>query len=1331
MVSVKTWGQYGRLFTSDSELSSSLVNQIYQDRKGFIWIATYNGLDRYDGNNFQTFRVGQRPGLLLSNRVNCVLEDCDGRLLVGTDKGVVVYDESRNCFSDIPFVRGETVYDKGCHVLSMVLRRNGEVWVSTSGYGVFCLKPGATKAEGIGLFEGDGFVDYMAEGADGSMWLAVTNYGIYRWKDGIYHRYLADEAMLLGSCRLAFDRAGHLFVGAGLGGLFVFNVQKDGFERIGQITPTRYEILTLCPLSDGRILIGTNGNGALTYAFGDAALQPCDYYHPWANLEKAKIQHVLEDRDGNIWLGVFQKGVYMQPCLNNGFEYIGYKSGGRNLIGSACVLGVYGDRNGRLWVGTDRDGLYIVDLATYSVRHFASGCNGMPGTVACMTEDCDGNLWIGSYGNGAGRLDRETGRYEQLPFTREGSSVFVFKLLADGNGNLWVATLGDGLKKYNLRTHELTRYDVDFQASDSSVNSLTNSWLVDLCLSHDGKRLYIGMSSGLGCLDLETNSFVTAFGRNCVLHYVGIHALAEDAAGRLWVGSDKGLFFLDRQGNTLKQYTTHDGLADNYVSSLQFDDSGNLWVGTFRGLSMLDVEKGTFVNYYASSGLQGNEFCERTSCRADSLMVFGGTSGVTLFSPGMVRRMSARPDLLLVDMRIGNEDVTVDTKSGLFKVTDRPVTEADRFVLSYKDNSFSMRFSAMAYGMAAGVEYLYSMNDEPFVSMAGTNGLLTMNHLSPGNYRFKVKSVVNGQESDVKTFTVVVRPPWYAGWWAYCIYVLIFAGVVARIVRNNRLRQETRLRLQEHVHAEQVSEMKLQFFMNLNHEIRTPMTLIIGPLQTLLGTDFDEVRQRSYRIMLRNAERILAIINQILDLRKIDKGQMTMKMQPVNFVGFVKEVYELFDSQAREKNIGFHFDSDADDIEVWVDKIHFDKVVMNLLSNAFKFTPAGGNVGVRLTHDSHEVRLEVWDDGITIDADKKEKIFERFYQADNNVNQNSPGTGIGLNLTRQLVLLHHGTIEVANNADGKGCVFQVVLPLGNAHLKPEEIQNVESQPEPVKPEPLAAIPSVPEKPEIMEKGETVSHRKRIVVVEDDEEIRNYLRDELSMNYHVVTCANGKEALSEIIRTPPSLVLSDVMMPEMDGYTLCAKIKTNINMNFVPVVLLTAKTREEDKIGGLTVGADAYIEKPFNIKVLKYTISNLIGARDVLRNKVAQREVPVDKLDNVDLKTSDDKLMEKVMQVINENISNPYLSVEFIAQEVGISRSHLHRKMKELTNQGPRDLVRNIRLKRAADLLASGRRNISEVMYACGFENMGSFSVKFKNLFGVSPSAYMKEHQGKK
>lgn len=403
---------------------------------------------------------------------------------------------------------------------------------------------------------------------------------------------------------------------------------------------------------------------------------------------------------------------------------------------------------------------------------------------------------------------------------------------------------------------------------------------------------------------------------------------------------------------------------------------------------------------------------------------------------------------------------------------------------------------------------------------------------------------------------------------------------------------------------------------------------------------------------------------------------------------------------------------------------------MNLLSNAFKFTPSKGNIGIRLKKDEHEVSMEVWDDGLTIEPDKMEKIFQRFYQADNITNYNVAGSGIGLNLTKQLVTLHHGEISVYNNTDGKGCTFKVVLPLSNAHLKPEELlqTSIEEKPE-------ESILKLEEEASAVaeENGEEnkTKHRKRIVIAEDDDEIRNYLAEELRKNYYVVACSNGKEALSEVLRTPPSLVLSDVMMPEMDGYTLCAKIKTNINVNFIPVVLLTAKTREKDKIEGLSTGADSYIEKPFNIEVLKYTIRNLIASYDILRNKVEGKEMPEENIDVTTSKSADDKLLERVLQVINENINNPYLSVELIAQEVGISRAHLHRKMKELTNQGPRDLVRNIRLKKAAGLLASGHRNITEVMYACGFENAASFSIKFKALYGMSPTAYMKEHLDKK
>lgn len=636
----------------------------------------------------------------------------------------------------------------------------------------------------------------------------------------------------------------------------------------------------------------------------------------------------------------------------------------------------------------------------------------------------------------------------------------------------------------------------------------------------------------------------------------------------------------------------------------------------------------------------------------------------------------------------------------------------------------------MGYDMPDGVKYLYSIDNEPYVAMAGSSGILTLNHLPSGTYKIRVKALVNGLESDAKVFTVIVRSLWYASLPAFIAYFLITMFLVMRFIHSRRLREQARLRLQEHIHAEQLNEMKLQFFMNLNHEIRTPMTLIVGPLQHLINTDFDEIRQRSYRMMSRNAERILALVNQILDLRKIDKGQMMMKMQPVNLVDFVRDVYELFDSKAREKEIRFHFEYDTDNIEVWLDKKNFDKVIMNLLSNAFKFTPFKGNIGIRLKKDEHEVSMEVWDDGLTIEPDKMEKIFQRFYQADNITNYNVAGSGIGLNLTKQLVTLHHGEISVYNNTDGKGCTFKVVLPLGNAHLKPEELlqTSIEEKPE-------ESILKLEEEASAVaeENGEEnkTKHRKRIVIAEDDDEIRNYLAEELRKNYYVVACSNGKEALSEVLRTPPSLVLSDVMMPEMDGYTLCAKIKTNINVNFIPVVLLTAKTREKDKIEGLSTGADSYIEKPFNIEVLKYTIRNLIASYDILRNKVEGKEMPEENIDVTTSKSADDKLLERVLQVINENINNPYLSVELIAQEVGISRAHLHRKMKELTNQGPRDLVRNIRLKKAAGLLASGHRNITEVMYACGFENAASFSIKFKALYGMSPTAYMKEHLDKK
>lgn len=540
-----------------------------------------------------------------------------------------------------------------------------------------------------------------------------------------------------------------------------------------------------------------------------------------------------------------------------------------------------------------------------------------------------------------------------------------------------------------------------------------------------------------------------------------------------------------------------------------------------------------------------------------------------------------------------------------------------------------------------------------------------------------------------------------------------------------------------------MGEAKIKFFMNISHEIRTPLTLIITPLLSLIKEDKEPHRQGIYEIIRKNSERILHLINQMMDLRKIDKGQMVMHMCETDMVAFVNEGYELFRQQAMTKNIDFEYQHDTETLPVWIDRNNFDKVITNILSNAFKFTPSGGHVLLSLTHTGHHAYISVKDSGIGIPKDKLETIFQRFYQSASDPNDRNIGTGIGLDLTRSLVELHYGSISARNNEDEKGSKFDhgseflIRIPLGKDHLKPEEIveeQKVEEE----QTQELANIQQMEQ--EEMETENDFSNapaasmqtnkgtKSEIVIVEDEEDIQEYLKSQLSDDFKVRTYPNGKVALSEILKKKPDLIISDIMMPEMDGNTLCTKLKTNINTNDVPIILLTAKSREEDQLEGLETGADAYILKPFNMDILRRTIINLLTIRRTLRNKFSGNESQEHKVEQKEMLTPDDNLMQRVMNVINENLGDSDLSVDSIAQKVGISRVHLHRKMKELTNQTPHSFIRNIRLQQAAKLLKEGKQSITEVMYTCGFSNAASFSTMFKNLYGCSPREYMNNAQ---
>ena len=641
------------------------------------------------------------------------------------------------------------------------------------------------------------------------------------------------------------------------------------------------------------------------------------------------------------------------------------------------------------------------------------------------------------------------------------------------------------------------------------------------------------------------------------------------------------------------------------------------------------------------------------------------------------------------------------------------------------------------------ISYAYSINGEEWRMAPLGQNELAFTHLSPGNYKFRIKAVCNGYETPVKEFTVIVHPAWYASIWAKLVYLLILIGLVMLYLRHRKQQMEDRLTLQQHIHAEEMGEAKIKFFMNISHEIRTPLTLIITPLLSLIKEDKEPHRQGIYEIIRKNSERILHLINQMMDLRKIDKGQMVMHMCETDMVAFVNEGYELFRQQAMTKNIDFEYQHDTETLPVWIDRNNFDKVITNILSNAFKFTPSGGHVLLSLTHTGHHAYISVKDSGIGIPKDKLETIFQRFYQSASDPNDRNIGTGIGLDLTRSLVELHYGSISARNNEDEKGSKFDhgseflIRIPLGKDHLKPEEIveeQKVEEE----QTQELANIQQMEQ--EEMETENDFSNapaasmqtnkgtKSEIVIVEDEEDIQEYLKSQLSDDFKVRTYPNGKVALSEILKKKPDLIISDIMMPEMDGNTLCTKLKTNINTNDVPIILLTAKSREEDQLEGLETGADAYILKPFNMDILRRTIINLLTIRRTLRNKFSGNESQEHKVEQKEMLTPDDNLMQRVMNVINENLGDSDLSVDSIAQKVGISRVHLHRKMKELTNQTPHSFIRNIRLQQAAKLLKEGKQSITEVMYTCGFSNAASFSTMFKNLYGCSPREYMNNAQ---
>lgn len=790
--------QTEQFFPGDQYLGSSTVNDLMQDRWGRIWIATQGGLTRYDSHEFRTYNGNDG---LVSNHVTRLAQD-NNSIVVGTMNGVQRFSLATLLFQRIRLFSGEQE-KSDCNVNALLRRRNGDVLIATSGVGLFVLKPGAAEARYSDELMYDELLNVkdMQEAADGTLWMAANNYGVLRIGRGEMKVYLQGQTPMTNVC---ITKEGGVYACGINGGIFKYDAVSSSF-----VLEKGTEHLTVNRLAakhDGGLLIATEEKGR-------------------------KESVVIEDRDGNRWTGISQKGLLLQYHQKSSFDYIGSQSATQNLIGDYCVSAVFRDHDGVLWVGTDGDGLYRIDNGVS--RHYTN----VPANILCICEDRQGRLYVGSWLGGCGRVDKTTGRYEQIAGTIRGDAVHVMSMAVDGD-NLWIATNGDGLKCLNLQSGKLTRYDaLSVAEPNGQENQLTNAWVSGLALSPDGRRLYLAMSSGVGCLDLPTRSFTKVFGRNHLLPGHAVNAVREDTDGTVWVATADGLYKFEN--GTIEELK--EGLPDNDVVSLELGGNNQLWIGTRHGLACFDTERGTCHNFFKTDGLQGNEFFKGSSCRlADGRLAFGGIGGLTLFRPQDIGHTSASIRVMLTSMTVGGQEVNTQTQSGWYQVCDTIVSEAKHFDLAYNDNSLTLSFSTMDYARADGLHYEYRIGTDSIWQRLpmGVN-TLTLSHLAPDTYPISVRAVTGSSVSEELTFTVVVHPAWYASIYAKIVYCLLALLIMVHYLRRRRRAEQQRLRVQEHIHAAQMREIEEG---NVKEVVQSP-TVEVQAKETLEEERREKARQ--------------------------------------------------------------------------------------------------------------------------------------------------------------------------------------------------------------------------------------------------------------------------------------------------------------------------------------------------------------------------------------------------------------------------------------------------------------------------------------------------------
>ena len=1328
--------QTARLYSSESGLPSSLVHDIYQDSRGFIWISTENGLARFDGMDFTTFRFERgNADAIASDYVLTVFEDRQGTFWTGTSMGLQTFDPDENTFRHFdlgdPASPGSTQ-----HVSAIIEVRTGaassEIWVATSQHGVYVLdtETHALKDGRRDLLNRNlpsPFIYALFQDSKGRVWLAGETGGLS-----------VVDAATLAPCGIALDgpeirafaedAGGNILIGT-MSGLYVHEAATGRIRPAGDPDARTHKIVALLPnrtnqrAGEQTFLLGTEANGLLVYDIAADRIRKTRLPNVFHDISRWKVHALMEDRQGNVWAGAFQTGVLVIPKSMYGFGYLPVSPDPQSGHYSACATSIVRNpSDGTLWVGTDGGGLFRVEKDGSRTFFTAENSGLTNNSIMALAYDRHGVLWVATYLDG---LFTYTPGGGFRPFADQGSigSDNVVCLAYDRESDrLYAGTYGAGMAILDAGGGKVLR----------TVSEDLIKWVSALLIDRGG-TVWLGTFNGPVCYNPALGRLLTYDVGDTALK-ARVYCLYEAADGRVWIGTGEGITASASDRSASLAWSETDGLPNNVVSGILEDGDGNLWVSTANGLSRLDPRKGTFTNFYAYDGLQGNEFHFGASWKdADGQLLFGGTGGVTLFYPQVVTQ-KAHPVPPLYFTRLTVQNKEVDYVPGADRnVLDKHITEASRIDLPNQQNTFSLEFAVLEYTNPRKIRYAYRLDpfEKEWNRTTPDARVATYTNLPAGTYTLTVKAFFDGAEEDFSSSAIRVHVdyPWFLSIGAFILYAVLLTAAFLFLREYGSRRR----RLEEAREASQIKDLKLQMFTNISHEIRTPLTLLMSPLKQMREAEKDPRTKGLYNLMYRNSLRILRMVNQLMDMRKVDEGKMQLHFLETDIVYFIRDIMQSFNELASSRSITLTLEPERAVENLWIDQGNFDKIIFNLLSNAFKHTPDGGRIGISVSAPEDNrgqlpygirrlVRIDITNSGSHLEEGDREKVFERFFQS--SVLDAKVGSGVGLNLTKMLVELHHGRISAANTEDGVR--FSVCIPEGCAHLSELEMSQTSHHKDLYTKMPAAdALARETEDlsftPAADAADKEVKSRRNLVIVDDDSEICSYLRSELRSRYNVKTFADAATAWSEISVHQPDIVVTDLKMEGMDGIELCGKIKRNPGTNHIPVIILTSSADEATQQRSVDSGADRFLSKPLSIDLLKGSIANILAAQETLRTRYTGGMT----YDYTDVKVpGSGPLQDRVAEVIKKNLDNPAFGVDDLAREVGMSRVHLNRKLKDATGISPSSLIKSTRMKQAAYLLVHDKVNISEVAYRVGFSTPSYFSSSFREYFGMTPKEFV-------